>query len=41
MVVGVPVGVTLRIKLVRGQQTYSFPIRLADEVWTLNWTQFE
>ena len=32
MVVGIPVGVTLRIKVQRGQQTYLFPIHLADEV---------
>ncbi len=32
MVVGVPVGITLRIKLTRGQQTYLFPLRLSDEV---------
>lgn len=32
MVVGIPVGVTLRLKVLRGSQTYIFPIRLADEV---------
>ena len=32
MVVGVPVGVTLRIKVTRGQQAYLFPIHLSDEV---------
>ena len=28
MVVGIPVGVTLRVKLVRASQTYTFPIHL-------------
>jgi hypothetical protein len=28
MVVGIPVGVTLRVKLVRASQTYIFPIHL-------------
>ena len=32
MVVGVPTGVTLRIRLSRGQQTYAFPLHLSDEV---------
>ncbi len=32
MVVGLPLGVTLRIKLSRGQQTYTVPLRLSDEV---------
>lgn len=32
MAVGVPVGVTLRIKLTRAQQTYLFPFHLSDEV---------
>ena len=32
MAVGIPVGVTLDIKLTRARQTYSFPIHLSDEV---------
>lgn len=32
VVVGVPTGVTLRLKLTRGQQTYTLPLHLADEV---------
>ncbi|XP_023330820.1 dnaJ homolog subfamily C member 11 isoform X2 [Eurytemora carolleeae] len=32
MVVGFPVGVTVRIKLVRASQTYLFPFHLSDEV---------
>lgn len=32
MVVGVPFGVTLRIKFTRSSQTYLFPLHLADEV---------
>ena len=32
MVVGIPVGVTLRVKLVRASQTYTFPIHLSDEI---------
>lgn len=32
VVVGVPVGVTLRLKVARAQQTYVFPLHLADEV---------
>ena len=31
--VGVPTGVSLRIRLSRGSQTYSFPIHLCDEVF--------
>ena len=34
MVVGIPFGVTLKIKLTRASQTYTFPIHLADEVRT-------
>ena len=29
---GLPSGVTLTIKVTRGQQTYLFPLHLADEV---------
>ena len=29
---GIPIGVTLTIKVTRGQQTYLFPLHLADEV---------
>ena len=32
MVVGIPFGVTLKIKFTRASQTYTFPIHLADEV---------
>ena len=32
MVIGVPTGVTLRIRLVRSSQSYSFPIHLSDEI---------
>jgi len=32
MVVGVPVGVTLRLKLTRSSQTYLFPFHLSDEI---------
>ena len=32
MAFGVPIGVTLTIKVTRGQQTYLFPLHLADEV---------
>lgn len=32
MVLGVPYGVMLRIKLLRGQQTFIFPIKLSEEV---------
>ncbi len=32
VVVGVPLGVTLRVRLTRGQQTYTFPLHLSDEV---------
>lgn len=32
VVVGIPVGVTLKIKLTRAQQTYLFPVHLSDEV---------
>ena len=32
MVVGIPFGVTLKIKFTRASQTYIFPIHLADEV---------
>lgn len=32
MVVGIPVGVTLRVKLVRASQTYTFPLHLSDEI---------
>eukprot|EP00095_Tigriopus_kingsejongensis_P005439 maker-scaffold224_size251237-snap-gene-0.18 protein:Tk05439 transcript:maker-scaffold224_size251237-snap-gene-0.18-mRNA-1 annotation:"-like protein subfamily c member 11" len=32
MVIGIPVGITLRIKLTRAQQTYLFPIQLSDEI---------
>lgn len=32
MVVGIPFGVTLRIKFTRASQTYTFPIHLADEI---------
>jgi DnaJ family protein C protein 11 len=34
MVVGIPVGVTLRVKLTRASQTYTFPIHLSDEILT-------
>ena len=34
MIVGIPFGVTLKIKLTRASQTYTFPIHLADEVGT-------
>ena len=34
MVVGVPVGITLRIKLTRARQTYIFPFHLSEEVTT-------
>ncbi|OXA50582.1 dnaJ homolog subfamily C member 11 [Folsomia candida] len=32
MVVGVPVGVNLRIKILRSNQTYNFPIHLCDQI---------
>ena len=32
MAFGLPIGVTLTIKVTRGQQTYLFPLHLADEV---------
>ena len=32
MIIGVPFGVTLRVKFTRATQTYTFPIHLADEV---------
>ena len=32
MLVGIPFGVTLRVKFTRASQTYTFPIHLADEV---------
>ena len=32
VIVGIPIGVSLRIKVTRSQQTYLFPIQLADEV---------
>ncbi|CAL8093021.1 unnamed protein product [Orchesella dallaii] len=32
MVVGVPVGVMLRLRLTRGNQTYIFPIQLSDQI---------
>ncbi len=32
MSVGFPIGVTLKIKVTRGQQVYLLPIHLADEV---------
>ena len=32
MIVGSPHGVTLRVKLKRGNQTYMFPIHLSDEI---------
>ena len=32
MTVGYPTGVLLKIRLVRGSQTYSFPMHLSDEV---------
>ena len=32
MQVGVPLGVTLRVRVTRGQQTYAFPLHLSDEV---------
>lgn len=32
MVVGFPVGVTVRLKLIRGTQTYVFPFHLSDQV---------
>lgn len=32
---GVPVGVTLKIKVQRAQQTYLFPVHLSDEVMTM------
>merc|ERR1719312_2076196 len=32
MVVGFPVGVTVRVKLVRATQTYLFPFHLSDEI---------
>jgi len=32
MIVGFPVGVTVRMKLVRSSQSYTFPIHLSDEV---------
>ena len=35
MIVGIPFGVTLRIKFARASQTYTFPIHLADEVRTV------
>jgi DnaJ family protein C protein 11 len=34
MIIGVPVGVTLRVKLIRASQTYTFPIHLSDEILT-------
>ena len=32
MLVGIPFGVTLKVKFTRASQTYTFPIHLADEV---------
>jgi DnaJ family protein C protein 11 len=32
MVVGLPIGITLRIRLNRASQTYIFPLHLSDEV---------
>jgi hypothetical protein len=32
MAVGFPMGVTLRVRVTRGQQTYLFPVHLSDEV---------
>lgn len=32
MVLGVPTGVTLRVRLVRASQAYTFPIHLSDEI---------
>ena len=32
MLVGIPFGVTLKIKFTRASQTYTFPIHLADDV---------
>lgn len=32
MIVGIPVGITVRIKLIRASQTYTFPIHLSDEI---------
>ncbi len=32
MVVGIPTGITLRIRLNRATQTYLFPLHLSDEV---------
>ena len=34
MVVGIPVGVTLKVKFLRATQTYTFPIHLSDEILT-------
>ena len=40
MIVGIPFGVTLKVKLTRASQTYTFPIHLADEVCTKNMEHF-
>nr|XP_006814474.1 PREDICTED: dnaJ homolog subfamily C member 11-like [Saccoglossus kowalevskii] len=32
MSIGIPLGITLKIKLNRGNQTYSFPVHLSDEI---------